>query len=163
MITYLIFKRQELVDGSNKVVTKVVPVDVPDIKSGEGWILSGHTDIINVVSSNTVEQSEKSSSSEDSVTKFNSNVSGTAKLVRMKGVIKIVARRGKKTYNETTPNSVCIDEYTKNEFFKHCRDFHGNVGLFEFAVKDGRPYDLWNTRIDTIYSSQKQQFLKNNR
>ena len=36
MKTNLIFKRQVVVDGVTKVVTRIVPVDVPMIESGEG-------------------------------------------------------------------------------------------------------------------------------
>ena len=169
MITYLIFKRQETFEGATKVVTKVVPVEISQINSGEGWVLSGHTDIIDVValpeplmpcsSSVDTKQLRVNDSNEadaDKIIKFVSNVSGTAKLVRSKGVIRIVARRGKTTYNQTTPNSVCINDFTKNEFFKNCREYHGpGSGIFEFTLKHGNPYDYWNTVIDKEYQRQK--------
>ena len=170
MKTNLIFKRQETVNGEIKVVTKIVPVDIPFINSGEGWLLSGHTDTIEIMSTEQFEMApivthstpvenarhvEKNKIITDNE-KFNSNVQGTAKLVRAKGVIKIVSRRGKSTYNQTTPNSVCINDFTKNEFFKNCREVHGqNSGIFQFKESDGRSYDYWNDVIDKEYIRQK--------
>lgn len=179
MKTYLLFKRQETTEGVTKVVTKVVPVDIPQIASGEGWILSGHTDIIDILPDSSPEiasttgtqlsideipedvrakfEKLENTVKEPDLTKFISDVQGTAKLVRSKGAIKIVARRGKSTYNQTTPNSVCIDDYTKNNFFKDCRAIHGNNGCYEFTDKDGRPYDYWNDIIDKEYMRQKKK------
>ena len=171
MKTNLIFKKQEVVNGETFVVTRIIPVDIPNISRGEGWILSGHTDCIEVpdntvkvypTSTAVVEQQTILPPAEPveqkrgaRATKFESDVKGTAKLVRSKGVIKIVARRGKTTYNQTTPNSVCINDFTKNEFFKNCREIHGNIGCFEFKIADGRPYDYWNAVIDKEYERQK--------
>ena len=160
MKTNLIFKRQETIDGETKVVTKIIPVEVPFINSGEGWILSGHADIIEVMSNTPSTESFNNKNTTVEVTKFESSVTGTAKLVRSKGVIKITARTGKTTYNQTTPNSVCINDFTKNEFFKNCREIHGNgSGIFEFRVSDGRPYDYWNQAIDKEYQRQKNAYL----
>ena len=181
MKTNLIFKRQETVDGVTRVVTRIVAVDIPFINSGEGWTLSGHTDIIELMepwnyakeevvqplvettiqTDTSDKESEEKKEPEDDIQKFNSDVNGTAKLVRSRGVIKIVARRGKSTYNQNTPNTVCIDDITKNNFFKDCRSFHGNTGVFQFAIKDGKPYDYWNNIIDKEYQRQKQIYLKN--
>ena len=177
MKTNLIFKRQETIEGVTRVVTKVIPVEVPFINSGEGWVLSGHTDIVEIMTLDEFETApitaHVSSMSNDSieegtnavidVEKFISDVAGTAKLVRSKGVIKIVARRGKSTYNQTTPNSVCINDFTKNEFFKNCREIHGQgSGVFQFDPSDGRPYDYWNNIIDKEYQRQKTVFMKGN-
>lgn len=178
MKTNLIFKRQEVVDGTTKVITKIIPVEVPFINSGEGWILSGHTDTVEIMSDasatvtsatttsvstkNKPATEKKKSRGSDDPSKFISPVSGTAKLVRVKGVIKIVARRGKSTYNQTTPNSVCIDDSTKNNFFANCRVAHGNTGCFEFSPADGSYYDYWNKAIDTEYTRQKT-IVENNK
>ena len=185
MITNLIFKRQVTIDNITKVVTRIVPVDIPNINSGEGWTLSGHTDSLEVcegvyahhVAPSVIEavpitvRSETIINPREEVvtvaigtvdkadsTKFQSDVKGTAKLVRSRGVIKIVARRGKSTYNQTTPNSVCINDFTKNEFFKSCREKHGNSGIFEFKQSDGRYYDYWNDIIDKEYQRQKRLY-----
>lgn len=175
MKTNLIFKRQETIEGVTRVVTKVIPVEVPFINSGEGWVLSGHTDIVEIMTLDEFETApitaHVSSMSNDSieegtnavidVEKFISDVAGTAKLVRSKGVIKIVARRGKSTYNQTTPNSVCINDFTKNEFFKNCREIHGQgSAIFQFKATDGGPYDYWNNIIDKEYVRQKNKYLK---
>lgn len=176
MKTNLIFKRQVNIDGITKVVTRVVHVDIPDIESGEGWTLSGHSDIIEVcdkvythpVAPKSAPVISNFEIPEDPMTgtvakadsiKFESDVKGTAKLVRSKGVIKITARRGKTTYNQTTPNSVCIDDFTKNNFFKDCRAIHGDAaGLYEFRCSDGKPYDYWNNVIDKEYQRQKDRY-----
>ena len=175
MKTNLIFKKTQTVEGEPVVVTRIVPVEITGIDRGEGWILSGHTDCIEVLDntvkvfpmSNAVEQQTILPSVESiepsknvSSAKFESDVKGTAKLVRSRGVIKIVARRGKTTFNQTTPNSVCINDFTKNEFFKNCREFHGNTGCFEFKVSDGRPYDYWNVVIDKEYERQKKALVR---
>lgn len=171
MITNLIFKRQVTVMGVTKVVTRILPVDIPQINTEEGWMLSGHTDRIETtedmyvhrlaptvtdeqLSQESYNVSSEPTKSEDT-SKFESNVSGTAKLVRSKGVIKIVARRGKTTYNQTTPNSVCINDFTKNEFFRNCREYFGSSGCFEFSIQD-KPYDYWNEVIDKEYQRQKK-------
>ena len=175
MKTNLIFKRQETIEGVTKVVTKVIPVEVPFINSGEGWVLSGHTDIVEImtldefetspitahVSSVSNEPIEEGANISVDIEKFSSDVAGTAKLVRSKGIIKIVARRGKSTYNQTSPNSVCINDFTKNEFFKNCREIHGQAsGIFQFKPSDGRPYDYWNDIIDKEYQRQKNLQMK---
>lgn len=175
MQTNLIFKKQTTVNGETFVVTRIVPIEITGIDRGEGWILSGHTDCIEApentvrVYSDTQQVSEQQTilapvtetkpDTSAKITKFQSDVKGTAKLVRSRGVIKIVARRGKTTFNQTTPNSVCINDFTKNEFFKNCREFHGNTGCFEFKVSDGRPYDYWNVVIDKEYERQKKALV----
>lgn len=165
MKTNLIFKRQVTVDGVTKTITRIVPVDVPSIESGEGWMLSGHTDTIEVFddsnsctfSASSI--SKKNSINEDTIVKFESSIPGTAKLVRSKGVIKIVARKGKSTHNQTTPNSVCIGDNIKNLFFEECRSFHGNIGLYEFSLSDEPVYNRWNTFIDNQYQKQKKEYI----
>lgn len=173
MKTNLIFKRQVTLNGVIKTVTRIVPVEVPQIESGEGWLLSGHTDCIEttdevyihrlappeVSTTKPTNTDVVDNATDKEVLKFNSNVSGTAKLVRSRGVIKIVARKGKSVYNQTTPNSVCIDDFTKNNFFKECRAFHGNIGCFQFTMKDGKHYDYWNNIIDKEYTRQKNEYL----
>lgn len=161
MKTNLILKRNETIDGVTQVVTKIVPVEIPYINRGEGWILSGHTDIIEIVQNNPFENKPAEQLSMNLgntettlLKKFQSDVPGTAKLVRSKGVIKIVARRGKSTYNQTTPNSVCINDFTKNEFFKNCREFHGPSGCFMFSTENVQPYTYWNDVIDKEYARQ---------
>lgn len=172
MTTNLIFKKSVVIDGVSTVVTRIVPVEVPTIEAGSGWILSGHADIVEVPSSDVVtvmnsvtnEDGAEPTVQTDSIeigSKFESSVSGTAKLVRSRGVIKIVARRGKSTFNTTAPNSVCINDFTKNEFFKSCREYHGqSAGIFEFKSSDDRYYDYWNGVIDKEYNRQLEEYKK---
>lgn len=167
MKTNLIFKKQITIDGALKTLTRIVPVEVPFIESGEGWMLSGHCDELEVVEhtcmstiKNNITPVVENKPIEPVVStlpeKFISDVSGTAKLVRSKGVIKIVARRGKSTYNQTTPNSICIHDTDKQEFFNQCRRFHGATsGLYEFTINDGKPYEAWNEFIDKEYKRQQ--------
>ena len=174
MRTNLIFKRQTTVDGVTRTITRIVPVDISQIETGEGWLLSGHADYIETTEDVYVHRlapdlkADKHTdclekSEDEKISKFESRVVGTAKLVRSKGVIKIVARRGKSTYNQTTPNSVCINDFTKNEFFKNCREVHGQgAGIFQFNPSDGRPYDYWNSIIDKEYQRQLAEYRKEN-
>ena len=174
MKTNLIFKRQITIDNVTQVVTKIVPVNIPRINSGEGWILSGHTDLVEFAEEAPVNTPEPIKFTEvtdvpddvvaafsrldnkESLSKFTSKVEGTAKLVRSKGVIKIAARRGKSTYNQTTPNSVCIDNVTRDNFFKDCNRVH--AGTYCFGVSDGALYNYWNDVVEKEYARQKKQY-----
>lgn len=173
MKTNLIFKKQEqLAGGISKTITRIVCVDVPNIDAGQGWVLTGHTDVVEV---ETLGQVTPLLNSEQActvaipqetptvLTTFDSPVSGTAKLVRSKGVIKIVARRGKSTFNKTSPNSVCISDKTKISFFADCRSINGaDSGLYEFSMKDTpQAYDYWNKIIDTEYLRQQKCVITN--
>ena len=180
METNLIFRRAVTLDGVTKAVTRMVHVNIPEIDSGEGWTLAGHADVIEICSNvgttnlapnvpSTVVVVEEESKPDELVVnnsapavssaKFESAVKGTAKLVRSKGVIKIAARRGKSTYNQTTPNSICIDDFTKNKFFHHCREVFGSdAGIYEFNSKTvPYAYNYWNEFIDKEYSRQLQK------
>lgn len=172
MKTNLIFKRQVTVNGVSTVATRIIPVDIPFIESGEGWILSGHSDTIEVMSddsadslsldkSTQIDNTESEVHKTSNITKFISDVTGTAKLVRNKGTIKIVARRGKSTYNQTTSNSVCINDASKNIFFQHCRKVFGQAtSQFEFTEEDNpKQYAWWSNFIDAEYIAQKERFL----
>lgn len=184
MKTNLIFKRQSIIDGVTRTITRIVPIDIPYINSGDGWILSGHADSVEVLDKSMVElfpmedRSDdvdskistyetyvKSNDSTVSTTneplKFISDVAGTAKLVRSKGIIKVVYRKGKSTYNQTTPNSICISDLVKNEFFKRCRMWHGETsGIYYFTEKnDYSEYRNWSAFIDEEYRKQQIRAL----
>lgn len=167
MTTNLIFKRQIVLDGISKTITRIVPVEVPHINSGEGWVLSGHTDsvevvddcVINIVSEKPLDDNSSKIGITD-IAKFESSVPGTAKLVRSKGVIKIVARRGKTVFNQTTKDSVCISDAVKRHFFKECTEYFGyNSDKFEFDTSCSR-YDYWNNFIDEEYLQQKKAYIR---
>ena len=149
MKTNLIFKRSIVEDGITKVQTKILPVDISGIESGEGWILSGHADEI-IYNQPEVKKPVKK------VEKIRSDVTGTAKLVRSRGVIKIAARRGKYTYDQSTPTSICISDYVKNEFFNNCRAAFGScTSKFWFTEDDTKFYDYWSKFIDDEFARQK--------
>ena len=164
MKTNLIFRKQVTVDGNLKTITRIVSVDIPYIDSNEGWLLSGHCqelDIAEDVNFSTLTNNvayEEADTSNSSVLpeKFISDVSGTAKLVRSKGVIKIVARRGKSTYNQTALNSVCISDLHKNSFFHDCRSYYGaNSGCYEINIGSVKLYEFWNKFMDEEYKRQQ--------
>ena len=178
MRTNLIFKRQVTENGETKVVTRIVTVDVPSINSSEGWLLSGHTDVVEVVPqcdvtvlSDTVndvfscEPAEEVKAKLDNIQskKFQVNIDGTAKLVRSKGLIKIVARRGKKTYNETSPDSVCIDDSIKDRFFNDCKLYYGvRDVVYQFSsVVSPIKYNFWDTFMKKEYDRQHKLYNKN--
>lgn len=88
---------------------------------------------------------------------FESPVSGTAKLIRMGGDIFIAYRRGKKTLNQTTPNSVCISETSKAQFFAECRRAHGRTSE-NYRFNDKEPeFAFWNKFIDDEYAKQLKE------
>ena len=168
MNTNFIFQRQVTIDGVTKIVTKIVPVSLPSIDSGEGWIYKGHTDIIelenldccSIKSKSNAEPVETAKTTKrkkvNPEAKFQSPVEGLAKLVKVKGVIKIAARQGKSTFNQTTPNGVCISNKVRDEFFADCRNIHGSSGVYYFTKADGGVYDYWNKVITAEYTRQKE-------
>lgn len=166
MKTNLIFKRQVTVEGNSKVELKVVAVEVPGIESNEGWILNGHADIIDT--SCCLDATPSGETVDTTGVKplvygsnFISSVPGTAKLVRAKGEIFIAYRRGKSTYNQTAPNSVCIGDTVKNQFFTSCKKTFGeDCSSFKFIEGKHEIYTYWNSFIDQEYSKQLEQYNK---
>ena len=156
MNTNLIFKRTTTVDGVTQSITKIVPVSIPSIDSKDGWTLVGSSDIVEVEHASTVELPIETKNAVETIIKFDSNVSGTAKLVRTKGKIKIARRRGKKTYNLTTPDCVCIDDSLKTLFFNDCRScFGGGSDIYEFTTKTPTYYFKWNSIMEKEYAKQR--------
>lgn len=181
MKTNLIFKRQTTSEGVVKTVTRIVSVDVPYINSGEGWILSGHTDALETCEDVYVHHLAPESEiipiqtgdplrTEDPLpittaqtntsSKFESPVKGTARLIRTKGTVRITYRKN----NVTAPNSVCITDVTKQEFFNHCRRRYGrSTSVYQFDVEyDKEQYNFWSSFMDEEYNRQKLVFLENN-
>ena len=168
MKTNLIFKRQVNTNGIVSTHTRIVPVDIPEITSGEGWVLNGHSDVIEVMKTsqiNILKDEEKTEPKKyKDPTRFTSTVAGTAKLVRVKDTIKIVSRKGKayNTYNANTLNSVCISDDVKVRFFNECKEcFGSSTNIFEFT-SEGVPsrYAKWSKFIDDEYTKQKMESLK---
>lgn len=164
MKTYLGFKRTvvDKVTGLQSSEIKFIPVEIPGINSQDGWKLIGSSDSVQIVPEVTTTIAEQLSIPECEVAQdpvpvgatFNSPVEGTAKLVRLKSEVKITFRRGKKTLNQTSPNSVCISELTKSQFFADCRRAFGrDCDCFRFSTTDPE-YTYWNNFIDQEYNRQ---------
>ena len=170
MKTNLIFKRTVNTDGTTRVETKIVPVEIPYIHTGEGWYITGHIDSIEVVpddSELTMKITESVATTALIVTpevkeikpgdKFLSTVPGTAKLYRRGSRIGIAYRRGKTTFNQNTKDSVCIDDTTKNQFFKDVHKKCG-CGCKEYVVESpSKAFDFWNAFLDKEYERQRKQ------
>ena len=169
MKTNLIFKRTVNTDGTTRVETKIVPVEIPHIHTGEGWYIIGHTDSIEVIPHDPEPTMEITESVVEVpvVTpetkeirpgdKFLSTVSGTAKLYRRGSRIGIAYRRGKTTFNQNTKDSVCIDDATKNQFFKDVHKKYGR-GCREYVVESpSKEFDFWNEFLDKEYERQRKQ------
>lgn len=164
MKTYIGFKRSivDPVTGETRSEIKFVPVDIPELDSREGWKMIGSADSISVLdpcSTESVEQQvipefQQALAPLQNGDSFESLTTGTARLVRLKNEIKITYRKGKKTLNQTSPNSVCIDELTKNQFFADCRRAFGRDSeYFRFSTYD-KEYEYWNGFMDREYQKQ---------
>lgn len=184
MKTYLGFKRTvtDQVTGRQRTETKFVPVTIPGLNSDEGWKLIGSSDVVEVipetkpvsVNGPTILEGEQfcivevlDNNTEDKKIKplangsaFQSPVHGTAKLIRAGGDIFITYRRGKKGLNETSPNSVCISDYVKSQFFTSCKQAYGSsCDSFRFST-GCKEFDYWNKFMDEEYSRQLQEVNK---
>ena len=92
--------------------------------------------------------------------KYDSSVTGTARLVRYKDKIRITYRKGKTTYNKNEPNSVCIDDYTKQQFFNAVKRAYGrDVTVWQLSVTDTE-YAHYNTLIDKLYTQGLTEYNK---
>ena len=182
MKTNLIFRRSVVIEGVTKVVTRVVPVDVPTINSGEGWQLAGHADLIEFVEESTITPVVVSSANNElaknldievptnkelsvkSLTTFESDVRGTSKLIRSRGTIKIALRssnKNKEKINYTSRSSVCISDYDRERFFKDCKELHGaSSGNYSINVLDSTYYSKWDEFITKEYATQKERVIK---
>lgn len=163
MKTNLIFKRSVTDTTGTRVETKIIPVTIPNIEAGSGWVLSGHTDTVEIVGaakkSTKKETIEEEPRLIDYGESFISDVPGTAKLVRRNGRIIIAYRRGKKTYNQTTKNSVCISDAVKNTFFNEVKRVQGLPSPKEWGFADGTPeFTYWNNFIDDTYANQLKNY-----
>ena len=166
MKTYLGFKRTLVNQETGEKATemKFIPVDVPGIDPEDGWKLVGTADSVSIESKPVEDVGEQLTIPGCDMgpkllkvgASFESPVTGTARLVRRHDEIKITYRKGKKTLNQTSPNSVCISEQTKNAFFADCRGAFGkNCDIFAFRTTDPE-YEYWSNLIDKEYTTQLQ-------
>lgn len=189
MKTNLIFKRT----NHGKVEMVMVPVDIPQINSDEGWVLASCCDmftkyeapsekIVVMGSPLTVIEEVLDTTSSDGVSaapqevvtpkkepethdipvggNYQSQVAGTARLVRYKGKIRITYRKGKTTFNRNDPNSICIDDCTKQQFFNAVKREHGSGVLVWELTSDDSSYSYWNKYIDTEYERGRIEYNK---
>ena len=180
MKTYLGFKRvvTDQVTGHQKTETKFVPVDIPGINASDGWKLIGSSDTVEVVPLTSKVQvngmpitegeqmviSVMDSAPESKPAKtlpngssFESPVAGTAKLVRAGGSVFIAYRRGKKGLNETSPNSVCVSDLVKTQFFLACRQAYG-ASCENYRFAEGcSEFTHWNKFMDEEYARQLKE------
>lgn len=191
MKTNLIFKR--VVEG--RVEMMMIPVDLPQVEEGQGWILASACDQFTVVEKPTIEQLNKQVedilppalktatyvkdkkeepvgkviNTDDSAPVFNnvsaggsyqSSVPGSARLVRYKDKIKITYRKGKTTSNRNDPNSVCINDFVKQEFFNSVKRQYGTgVTIWQLVLGD-TDYEHFNKLIDKIYEEGRVEYNK---
>lgn len=185
MKTNLIFKRVH--DGNIEMV--MVPVDIPQLNKGEGWTLASCCDIFTkfevpsnplVVTGKPLEVIEevvevldttvKSESKKDEKTpestdvpvggKYESQVRGTARLVRYKDKIRITYRKGKTTFNRNEPNSVCIDDMTKQQFFNAVKRQYGTGVVVWQLVLGDTEYEHYNQLVDRLYEEGRIAYNK---
>ena len=155
MKTNLIFKRVVKDGVDSRVEMKVVSVEIPEINSNEGWSLVSSCDSINIVDSTSKPSAIKLAVSGD---KFISNVEGTARLIRSQDKIFITYRKGKKTLNQTAPNSVCISDSMKQLFFRDIKSTYGST-LVDYALySDTNIFSKWDKFMDEEYQRQLQMY-----
>ena len=185
MKTNLIFKRVH--EGSVEMV--MVPVDIPQLNKGEGWTLASCCDTFTkfevpsepiVVTGKPLEVLEedvevidttaKSESKKDEKIpeptevpvggKYESQVLGTARLVRYKDKIRITYRKGKTTFNRNEPNSVCIDDMTKQQFFNAVKRQYGTGVVVWQLVLGDTEYEHYNQLVDRLYEEGRIAYNK---
>ena len=185
MKTNLIFKRVH--EGSVEMV--MVPVDIPQLNKGEGWAVASCCDTFTkfevpsepiVVTGKPLEVLEedvevidttaKSESKKDEKIpeptdvpvggKYESQVRGTARLVRYKDKIRITYRKGKTTFNRNEPNSVCIDDMTKQQFFNAVKRQYGTGVVVWQLVLGDTEYEHYNQLVDRLYEEGRIAYNK---
>lgn len=178
MRTYLGFKRvvTDQKTGLQTSETKFVPVNIPELNAEDNWKLIGSSDTVEVlpmlegvnISGGPIVGEQLTISGVDVTppekhdlpagSSFESPVSGTAKLIRANNDVFIAYRRGKKGLNETSPNSVCISETTKAQFFADCRRAFGR-SCDQYRFSSGcKEFDYWNKFMDEEYARQLKEF-----
>lgn len=191
MKTNLIFKR--VIEC--RVQMMMVPVDIPQVEEGQGWMLASACDQFTIAEKPTIEQLSKhvedmlppalknapyvKDKKEPPVGKvttiddpapvlnnvpvggsYQSSVSGSARLVRYKDKIKITYRKGRTTFNRNDPNSVCINDLVKQEFFNSVKRQYGTgVAIWQLVLGD-TDYEHFNNLIDKIYEEGRVEYNK---
>ena len=92
--------------------------------------------------------------------KYESQVRGTARLVRYKDKIRITYRKGKTTFNRNEPNSVCIDDMTKQQFFNAVKRQYGTGVVVWQLVLGDTEYEHYNQLVDRLYEEGRIAYNK---
>lgn len=185
MKTNLIFKRVH--DGNIEMV--MVPVDIPQLNKGDGWTLASCCDtftkfevpsnplvvtgkplevleeVVEVLDTTVKSESKKDEKTPESTDvpvggKYESQVRGTARLVRYKDKIRITYRKGKTTFNRNEPNSVCIDDMTKQQFFNAVKRQYGTGVVVWQLVLGDTEYEHYNQLVDRLYEEGRIAYNK---
>ena len=185
MKTNLIFKRVH--EGSVEMV--MVPVDIPQLNKGEGWTLASCCDTftkfevpsepivgtgkplevleedVEVIDTTAKSESKKDEKIPEPTEvpvggKYESQVRGTARLVRYKDKIRITYRKGKTTFNRNEPNSVCIDDMTKQQFFNAVKRQYGTGVVVWQLVLGDTEYEHYNQLVDRLYEEGRIAYNK---
>lgn len=147
MIKYLMFKKTI----NNEAVVKIIPVVINSEEIDTTWALVGSCDKYIAEEQSEVKEANKKL---EQGSKFQSPVSGSARLIRSKGVIKIAYRRGKNTRDITQPDSVCINDVDKQRFFNAVRAAKGTNPSSYDLKPENTGYSTWNKFIDNEYAHQ---------
>ena len=152
----LIFKKTTCIDGITKVNMRIVPVTVEDNEIDDSWILASSCDEITDGRCVDVKTSDCTTTVLYPGDKYDSTEQGTARLIRRNNQIFIAYRKGKKTLNQNTPDSVCISDNVKFEYFNDTR----NCGIYIHS--DNPLYNKWSKIIDITYIKGLDEYNKKN-
>lgn len=98
--------------------------------------------------------------------RFKTTVPGTSRLVRSKDKSKIyIAKRlqkGKINENNTV-NTVCIDNYHRDLFFKDSTHYNGypTNNMYYLFNYNADVFNWWSNYIDKEYESQYKEYIRN--
>lgn len=162
----LIFKR--VVNGVTEMCG--VEVDTP-VSTEDGWQLVSSCDsfelklrdapVVNETAAEDVKTTATASETKNNIPQvpigaaYESSVKGTARLTHLKDRIIISWRKGNKSLNTNSPNSVCINDYAKQEFFRDVRATHYGS---DWAIAEGERYfTKWLKFIDEEYEAGRVQ------
>ena len=150
----LIFKKTTCIDGITKVNMRIVPVTVEDSEIDDSWILASSCDEITDGRCDDVKASDCTTTVLYPGDKYDSTEQGTARLIRRNNQIFIAYRKGKKTLNQNTPDSVCISDNVKFEYFNDTRNFG------TYIHSDNPLYNKWSKIIDITYIKGLDEYNK---
>lgn len=152
----LIFKKTTCINGITKVNMRIVPVTVEDSVIDDTWMLASSCDEITDGRCVDVKTSDCTATVLHPGDKYDSTEQGTARLIRRNNQIFIAYRKGKKTLNQNSPDSVCISDNVKFEYFNDTR----NNGIC--IDSSNSLYNKWSKIIDITYTKGLEEHNKKN-